>query len=177
MRFFTLLFSAILFLSAPVYAEMGKSLPTNLELKDEAGQTRSFEDLTGENGAVLVFYRSAKWCPYCKIQVIDLNAQRAAFVEKGYNLVGISYDATEELKKFDDQYKIEFPLLSDEGSKTIKAFGIFNEEHEEGSFAYGVPHPTIYVVSKDKEIKATLAEESYKVRPTVQDVLNALDSE
>jgi len=177
MRFFVFVF-ALFTLAAPLSVqakEMFQYLPTDLRLSDETGAMRSFEDLKGENGAILVFYRSAKWCPYCKMQLIDMNAQRELFEQKGYNLVAISYDSVEELAKFDARYKVDFPLLSDEGSKTIRAFGIFNEEHEEGSFAYGVPHPTIYVVNNDGEITASIAEESYKNRPTVDAVLELIE--
>ena len=152
-----------------------KHIPTNLELMDETGTKRSFADLTGENGLVLVFHRSAQWCPFCKMQLIDMNAQRAMIEDKGYNIAAISYDSVEDLKKFDSRYKVNFPLLSDEGSKTIKAFGIFNEEHEEGSRAYGVPHPTIFVVNADKVIKSSIAEEGYRKRPSVEAVLELIE--
>ena len=33
---------------------------------DQFGQKRSFENHKGPNGLVILFYRSADWCPYCE---------------------------------------------------------------------------------------------------------------
>lgn len=40
--------------------EVGSRIPT-FEAVDQAGQTRTFADLTGENGLLLLFFRSADW--------------------------------------------------------------------------------------------------------------------
>ena len=45
-----------------------------------------------------------------------------------------------------------------------------------GAFAYGVPRPAIFVISPTGVVKAKLAEEGYKVRPTVQAVLDSVDA-
>ena len=58
--------------------------------------------------------------------------------------MGISYDSPEVLKRAASKHQITFPLLSDEGSKTIDAYGIRNQEAT-GRFA-GIPHPTTFVV-------------------------------
>ena len=48
---------------------------------------------------------------------------------------GISYDGQANLKKFHEDYGVEYDLLSDVDSKVIKEFGILNtlitEEDEE----------------------------------------------
>ncbi|HAA92787.1 MAG: hypothetical protein CMM48_08310 [Rhodospirillaceae bacterium] len=41
--------------------EVSKPIPSNLAAQDANGKTRSFQDLTGKNGVVLVFFRSADW--------------------------------------------------------------------------------------------------------------------
>jgi peroxiredoxin len=177
MKFLSAIMALMLLIPTASHAQTKEpmlSMPSNLELMDETGTKRSFADLTGKKGLVLVFHRSAAWCPFCKMQLIDMNAQRAMIEDKGYNIAAISYDSVEALKKFDTRYKVEFPLLSDEDSKTIRAFGIFNEKNEEGSRAYGVPHPTIFVVSADKVITATIAEEGYRKRPAVEVIVEAL---
>jgi peroxiredoxin len=46
--------------------------------------------------------------------------------DKGLGLAGISYDSPEILAAFSQQRGITFPLLSDAGSATIKAYGILN---------------------------------------------------
>ncbi|MEM7618416.1 MAG: peroxiredoxin family protein [Pseudomonadota bacterium] len=153
----------------------GGNVPSAITLLDQENNKTDLNDLSGDNGTVIVFYRSAKWCPYCQSQLIDLKANQEAIESKGYNLVGISYDSVADLKKFSDKHQISYSLLSDEGSQTIKAFGIFNDKHKEGSFAYGVPHPAVYIVGKDGVIKDVLREEGYKKRPEVSDIVEAIE--
>ena len=48
----------------------------------------------------------------------------------GGQIVGVSYDSVEILKRFADKSAITFPLLSDLGSKPIDAYGL---RHPEGA--------------------------------------------
>ena len=34
---------------------------TDISAPDQSGKTRTFKNLSGPNGAIIVFYRSAKW--------------------------------------------------------------------------------------------------------------------
>ncbi len=172
---------AIIFLSSPVMAmdtlKVGDQIPTNLELKDKTDTLQSFDSLKGDKGLVLFFIRSADWCPYCQVQLLDLRKGEAdGIINAGYNIAIISYDKPELLNKFATRYSFEFPMLSDEGSETIKTFGIWDQTKEPGTFAYGIPNPTIYVVSKDKKIQAILAEESYTRRPEIPEIIEAIQN-
>jgi peroxiredoxin len=95
---------------------------------DQFGRAQSLETLKGTNGTVLLFFRSADWCPYCKGQLIQLQMAKARFEKQGIRLAGISYDSVEILKFFSDRRKIEFPLLSDPDSKIIRAYQVLNAE-------------------------------------------------
>ena len=80
----------------------------------------------GPKGALLLFYRSADWCPYCKTQLLDLQNRLGELRAKGLGVAAISYDPVPTLAEFATRKQITFPLLSDAGSATIKAFGILN---------------------------------------------------
>ncbi len=156
-------------------AAVGEVIPHSLGLKDQNGEAKTFENLTGENGLVIVFVRSADWCPYCQVQMLDMrNGEADVITDQGYNIVTLSYDAPETLKKFSERYNFPFTMLSDEGSVAIKSFGIMNEDFAPDHFAYGVPHPHVYVVGKDKVIQAVLAEEGYKNRPQIEAIAAAI---
>jgi peroxiredoxin len=180
MKLFTL-FIALTIFAFPAFAasglKVGDQLPTNLELKDNTEEVRSFDALKGDKGLVLFFIRSADWCPYCQVQLLDLRKGAADdIINAGYNVVIVSYDSPEKLNAFATKYKFDFPMLSDEGSETIKAFGILNEKKKPGVFGYGIPHPTIYVVSQNKEIQGILAEESYTRRPEIKDIVEVIQA-
>src|SRR5882672_4521735 len=99
---------------------VGAAVP-DFSLPDQHGKTRTLRSVMGPKGAMIVFYRSADWCPYCKTQLLDLQAQYATLQKDGLGLVGISYDSQEILAAFSEQHGITFPLLSDVGSATINA--------------------------------------------------------
>lgn len=181
------LFSAFLLLSITASAQMAPSenvgpevgtvLNMDFAATDQTGVPQNFNSFVGEKGAIVVFYRSAKWCPFCQMQLIDLNTNAVKDIKaRGYGLAAISYDKTRDLERFHRKWRVEFPLLSDEGSKMIKALGLQNPYYEEGHYAHGVPYPVILVLDKDKKIVAKLMRESYRERPETEVILETLDS-
>src|SRR6266849_2442806 len=57
---------------------------------DQTGKPRRLSDLIGRNGLVLMFFRSADWCPYCQAQLIDLNSGVAEIEKRGYRIAALS---------------------------------------------------------------------------------------
>jgi len=154
---------------------IGTKIPHSLTAQDQNNKARSFQNLTGKNGLVIAFVRSADWCPYCKKQLIDLQKDAyAPLLEKGYNLIGISYDSVEKIANFTHRKDIEYTLLSDQGSEMIKAFGILNEKYEPGDSGYGIPHPIVVITDNSGTITAKLYEEGYKKRPQVEAILSSV---
>ncbi len=162
--------------SAVVFAAVGAGdkIPHSLEALDQNGAVQNFDSVKGENGAVVHFIRSADWCPYCKAQLLDIKNYGPQIKAAGYSVVVISYDAPETLADFAAKYDFPYVMLSDEGSKIIKAFGILNEKINVESPYYGIPHPTIYVITAAGEITAKLAEDTPEKRPTADLVLEAI---
>ncbi len=140
------------------------------------GATSTLEALKGTNGATFVFVRSADWCPFCKKQMKDMENVAAQLDELGYPLVAISYDAPETLAAFKEKQNLSYQLVSDTASANIKAFGLLNTKYEEGSKAYGIPHPAVLVVGSDNTVAVKLMEEGYKERPASEVVLSAVQS-
>jgi peroxiredoxin Q/BCP len=100
----------------------------------------------------------------------DLKAIEAA----GIQLVGISYDPPEVLKKFTDQSKITFPLLSDPESRTIDAYHIRNNAAKGKS--EGVPNPGTFFLNREGVIRAKLFLEGYRDRHTTEELLKAANA-
>jgi peroxiredoxin len=106
---------------------VGTKAPS-FSLRDQSGRVQTSAALKGAKGTVLLFVRSADWCPYCKAQLMDLQRARARFEQQGLKLATISYDTVEILKSFADRRQIEFPMLADPDSQVIRAFGVLNSE-------------------------------------------------
>ena len=158
---------------------VGSAIPHALDAEGQPG----FDTLTGENGLVLFFVRSVDWCPYCKNQVINISGAATAFAERGYTLAYLSYDSVEKQAKFQTQRQITGAFISDPNSEVIDAFALRNPHHDEGSFAYGIPHPAIFIISPDKVIRAKLYENdymsdrrSYENRPASSIILAEIDA-
>src|SRR6266853_2216311 len=107
--------------------DVGQKAPA-FSARDQFGREQTLDSLKGPKGTVLLFYRSADWCPYCKGQLIQLQSAKARFEEQGLKLAGISYDNEAILKFFSDRHKIDFPLLSDPDSSVIRAYDVLNSE-------------------------------------------------
>jgi peroxiredoxin len=129
----------------------------------------------GEKGLVLLFIRSADWCPYCQAQLIDLNTAVAGIERRGYRIAGISYDSPQILSTFIERRGIKYTLLSDPKSEIIDRYNLRDPQYKPGSRAYGVPRPIIFVLDKSGTIKAKLYEESYRERPPATLVVETLD--
>ena len=93
-------------------------------------------------------------------------------------VVGISYDSLDILSAFAEKNGLSFPLLSDEGSKTIDAYGIRNTAMDGKKFGAndlsGVPHPGTYIVGKDGTIEAKLFLKRYQERHTNEELIEAV---
>jgi peroxiredoxin len=169
-------------LAAPAGAEsidigpaVGTAIPSPFHVHDSAGALQTFADLAGPSGAVLVFVRSASWCPYCIQQLRDIESVNAALKDRGYRLVTVSYDSAEVLSSFMKKYGVTYTMTSDRGSAMIDAFKIRDPQYGPNSKAYGVPKPAIFVVDRGGIVRAKLAEEGYKTRPPSAAILEAVD--
>ena len=144
-------------------------------LVDTRGATQTFETLAGAKGTVVAFVRSADWCPFCKKQLIDLEAAAAPLAAAGWTLVAVSYDPVETLAGYKADKSLSYELLSDEGSVAIKAFNLLNTDTKPGSRYDGIPHPAIVFIGADGTIKQTLREDGYKTRPAVDLVIETAE--
>ncbi len=144
-------------------------------LKDQTGAGRDLASITGENGLVLMFVRSADWCPFCQAQMIEINGSLAELESRGYGFATVSYDDTDILSRFTARQSIGYTMLSDEGSQIIEKYGLRETNYEEGHRAYGVPKPIIFILSPDGVIEGKLFEESFRERPPATAVIEALD--
>ena len=155
---------------------VGARVPASFAAVDSTGKPRNLASISGKNGVVLVFFRSAKWCPYCQAQLKDIRALPAELAKRGYTLAAISYDAPETLAGFAGKQQVNYTLLSDAGSRQIDAFGLRDPQYARDSFAYGVPRATVLVIGKDGVVKHKLTTDDYKVRPGNDKILAAVDA-
>jgi len=85
----------------------------------------------------------------------------------GVQVVGISYDSLDILKKFSDSEEIPYLLLSDEGSKTIHEYGLHSRD--------GLPHPGTLLIDQSGVIQAKLFNRGFRTRHTNDELVAAAE--
>jgi peroxiredoxin len=141
-------------------------------LLEQNGKEVSLESLLKKGPVAVVFHRSVDWCLYCKLQMVQLQRILKEIEGAGGQVVGISYDPVEKLKRYADRTQVTFPLLSDVGSKTIDAYDIrYKEAPPEVS---GFSRHATFILDQKGVIRAKLFQLSYQERSAVDALINAL---
>lgn len=150
---------------------VGERFPHTLEARDQEGQVRTLADLMGENGSVVLFVRSADWCPYCQRQLAEVNARLAEFEALGLGVVSVSVDEIAKIAGFADQQEIRYTMLADPSGAINEALGIRDHQYPVGSNAFGVPRPVLYVIDRSHVVRLRYMEPTYRTRPELDLVL------
>ncbi len=145
----------------------GVSAPS-FSLRDQTGKKQNLATLSGPKGLLLLFFRSADWCPFCKGQLVDLESAQKAFAAKGIAVAAVSYDSPAILANFASRRSITYPLLSDSNSSTIDKFGIRNREAR--GVESGIPYPGFYLINAQGVVQKRFFEEAYVNRFTASNV-------
>ncbi len=153
---------------------VGSTFPVALALQDQSGKTQTLQDLLGKNGAAVFIVRSADWCPFCKRQLADVNTQLAEFKALGLSVISVSHDTPELIKVFHTAQNIGYTMLADPDGAIVEKLGIRDLQYADGSKAFGVARPMIFVINPQLKITHKFAEESYRNRPDLNKVLAEL---
>ena len=103
-------------------------------------------------------------------------------VRAGVALIGISYDPQEVLRDFAAAKGIDFPLLSDVGSRVITELGLLDRELEAHHAAFGiktsshqqgVAYPAVLVLDESGTVSQKRIQENYRAREGARQLLEA----
>ncbi len=177
-----LLVIAVLSFSVKSQPDINVGTPLNtkapeLSVLDHLKKPQKMKTLSGDKGLILVFFRSADWCPYCKKHLIEINQWQEKLTKLGYQIAAVSYDKPEILADFKEQHKIEFSLLSDQDHQTMKAFDILNKKYQPADKHYGIPYPGVMVISPDRKVTYKYFYEGYKDRVNLEQLYKDLKAE
>jgi peroxiredoxin Q/BCP len=93
-----------------------------------ADQNGEFQKLAYYHGKWVVLYFYPKDdTPGCTKEACAFRDRFDELSEKGVVVLGVSRDSVASHKKFVEKYNLNFPLLSDESTETIKAYGAWND--------------------------------------------------
>jgi len=114
--------------------------------KDQNGKTISLQDYKGKK-FVLYFYSEAG-TPTCTLETCNLRDNFSKLKKEGLQILGISPDTEKAQKKFEEKYKIPFPLIADTDHKVAEAFGVWDMKKLFGREYMGILRTTFVIDEK-----------------------------
>ena len=102
---------------------------------------------------------------------MELEKNKSQFAKLGLGLAAVSYDSVDILHNFAQRRGIDFTLLSDADSKTIRELNILNDTIPTTNAFFGVPYPGSFVLDAKGRIVAKYFEDDYRERYTSADIL------
>jgi peroxiredoxin Q/BCP len=112
-------------------------------LNDQDGRAVSLSDYAGRR--LIIFFYPAAMTPGCTKEACDFRDSLDRLRSEGFDVVGISPDKPEKLKKFEEKEGLTYPLLSDTDKAVMDAYGAYGEKTLYGKKVTGVIRSTIVV--------------------------------
>jgi peroxiredoxin Q/BCP len=102
--------------------KIGSIIPAFI-LPDQNGNLFDISSVLGKKNLVIYFYPKDD-SPGCTAQACSFRDQYEVFKEADALIIGISGQSVESHKEFAEKHRLTFTLLSDEGNKIRKQFGV-----------------------------------------------------
>jgi peroxiredoxin Q/BCP len=138
--------------------EKGAPAPS-FTLPDESGTPVSLSDFAGRR--VIVYFYPAASTPGCTTEACDFRDNLNSLASAGYQVLGVSKDEPEALRRFKDEQGLTFPLLSDPELTVHQAYGAYGEKNSYGRVVTGTIRST-FVVDEQGAVELPL----YNVKAT-----------
>jgi len=103
---------------------------------------------------------------------VELQAGLAALERAGVSVFAISYDPVAALTDFATRLGITYPLLSDEGGRSIRSLGLLNEQAP--AHRLGIAHPGTFTLDEAGRVVDKHFVQGHRVRPAPAAMLERL---
>lgn len=146
---------------------------------DSQGAPHPLPELIHGKPTALLFYFGG-WCPYCVLQLSGLRHIQQHLRALGYEVIAISPDSPEAIRKTQQLLGLEYRLLSDPDATAAQAFGIAYRVSAEdaGQIAQGatgevedspqgptvLPVPSMFVVDAAGVVQFSYVNPDYRRR-------------
>ena len=158
--------------------KVGQAVP-GVALRTLNGKPVKLSQAVKSRPSVIVFYRGG-WCPYCNMHLSALAKSEKKLLKLGYQILAISPDRPEELKKSKGKHKMNYTLLSDSSMEAAKKFGLafrvgdallkkykgygIDLEASSGQKHHLLPVPAVFLVDTEGIIQFQYVNPDYKIR-------------
>lgn len=139
---------------------------------NQDGERVSLNDFKGRK-LILYFYPKDN-TPGCTNEACDFRTHYQFWLDKGYQVVGVSPDSQESHRKFIEKYQLPFPLLSDPDKEIIKAYGAWGLKKLYGREYEGLIRSTFII---DEEGKILEIFKKVKTKTHTEQIIKKLNLE
>lgn len=155
-------------------------------LKDQYGATVTLKDLRKKGPTVLIFFRGS-WCPYCSKALKTYQDSLSQLLTKGVQVIAITPQGKEGVDSMVAKTGAVFPILSDEGGKTMEAYQVSYKVDEKTVSRYKMagidllkannqkqatlPVPAVYIINTEGTVTYRYFDENYRRRVSVKELL------
>lgn len=169
---------------------VGEKVPDGT-VKDSSGKAVTLSSLYAKGPILLVFYRGG-WCPFCNFEIRSLTVAYPEFDKRGVTPVAVSVDQPDETARTNAAYSIPFPVLSDSDLALLKPFHVINHvegeqlamlgkygvdlESYSGRKHHDIAIPSLFLIDAGGIVRWAHSEPNYTVRPSVAQILGAIDA-
>ena len=106
----------------------------------------SLSDFSGKK-LILYFYPKDN-TPGCTAESCNLNENYDEWLEKGFEVVGVSPDGVKSHQKFRDKFGLKFNLIADTEKEILQVYGAWGEKSMYGRKYMGVLRTTFVIDEK-----------------------------
>jgi glutaredoxin-dependent peroxiredoxin len=151
-------------------ADVGSKAP-DFTLMNQDREPVTLSQLTG-TPIVLAFFPAA-FSSTCQKELCTFRDSMGQLGKANAQVLGISTDSFFALKAFQDQQKLNFPLLSDFNKQVIREYGVFNEDM---IGLKGIAKRAVFVLDKNGVVRYREVLDDARHEPDYQKVYDSLAS-
>ena len=170
------------------------SLKVGDKIPDFCLPNANYEIICSENilkkGKMIVAFYRGSWCPYCNLELQELQKNLAKIIAKETALVAISPQSPDNSLTLSEKHNLQFEVLTDANNIFAKQLGItfklqdfvlssyksiginlkdFNKDEENT-----LPVPAVFLVNEKREILYNFFDVNYTNRINIEELLNLL---
>lgn len=158
-------------------------------LMSAVGEEVALYDILLSGPVVLVWYRGG-WCPYCNLQLQQIQQRLADIKALGGQVVAISPELPDKGMTLSERHKLEFQVLSDVNNKVANQYKLaysvpdhvidhydlsYTLNEYNGEDAQGrLPLAVTYVISRSGLVEYAFLDADYAKRAKPDDIIDVL---
>jgi peroxiredoxin Q/BCP len=140
------------------YLTKGTRAP-DFEGSNQDGKTIRLKDFKGKK--VILYFYPKDDTPGCTAEACNLRDNYQKWIEKGFEVIGISPDSMKSHHKFVEKYKLPFNLVADPDKSILKAYGAWGTKKMYGRSYEGVLRTT-YVIDEEGIVEEVMVKVNTK---------------